>query len=123
MLMHIIACIFVALAALCPFAWYIYYRKAVTPRLLRTGLVHNRRIIQNQLIVLAAESSLYFVGWAGFWYLLRLLETTDSNSSLVWMVAGILSIVVASVALLAGTMTAGKIRAMQTIRPSDDSTI
>lgn len=121
--MHIIACSFLALAGLYPVACYILYRNIITPRLLRTGLAHNRRAIQKQLIVLAVESSLTCMGWAGAWYFLSLVETADPNSSVVWMVAGMLCIVGMSVAFLMGAMTAGKIRAMQTIGSASDSTI
>lgn len=118
--MKIVAIVNLAVAALCPLIWYIYYQRRVVPRLPGTEMTLTRRGIHKQLIKLVIESSLIYIAWAGFWYTMSIMPTAGAKLGfvaaervgLVLLIAGLLSLGVVVSSLFMAIATFAKVQAM-----------
>lgn len=120
MAMRLVASIMLAIAAFCPLAWYIYYRRVVTSRFPGTRLATTRRGIQKQFIVVGGWSTLCFLGWAAFWYILPLIGTANATSSMAWLIVGLLCSIVSIGAQFVTIFVHSKLRrALQTVARSN----
>lgn len=119
--MRIAAGIFWAIAAFCPFAWYVYYRRVAASRVPGTEWAPTRRGIQKQFLVVGGFSSLCFLAWGVFWYTLSLIATGDAISALAWLIVNLLCLAVLVCAQFMTIYALSRLRrVLQTIAPAND---